>query len=294
MAQTDHTQQTSDLAADTLEAFIPQFNQMIQNADAMAAKINELAQERSELIQYKNQAEGYKRQNVEMQHTIERMQADLLLAEQNAYKLIELTKDHKKLSIEDQAKQRNLDLARARSDALQKELSELKGGDNPKRLKEQIKRIKNKSAEKDKQIASLKSEAKQYRRDIKESQSRLNMAIEKIQQLQLKHSNVGIYHSGDYHLIVWPQSTPIQNAEGRIIKCQPLLLMHQSGTGRLITFDSETNGCCIHKAPKGGTRIPKEIEQFAEDWLFKVNSIQNGEIKPEDLQSTNLNAEVAA
>lgn len=284
-------------AANSLEHFIGLFNAMIQDSDRMADTINHQNAKLEDYHHHKNRAEGYANQIVEMeqeigdlQNEVEELKSILLTAEKVAHAKMKLEKDNQALA-------RELEMSRTRSNELQRQLNELKGGDNPKKLREQIKRIKEKSKEKDAKNERLERENKQYRKDNQELKVKQNQAIEKIKQLKLEKQNMdftGLFHKDEHHLILWPQVITSKNAEtGDIHQSRALLHMHQSGTAKLISYDMETNSVVIHKAPAGGVRIPKDVQQFAEDWLFNVNVTQSGNVTPRDLMQTDLNSQAA-
>ncbi|WP_274014975.1 hypothetical protein [Vibrio parahaemolyticus] len=284
-------------AADTLEAFLGHFNQMVEESDRMAETINQQNAKLEDYHHHKNRAEGYANQMVEMekeigelQETIEEMKSILVRAEKVAQAKMKLESENQRLT-------RELEMSRTRSNELQRQINELKGGDNPKKLREQIKRVKEKSKEKDDKNARLERENKQYRQENQDLKVKQNQAIEKIKRLQLEKQNMdftGLFHKDEHHLILWPQVITSKNEEtGETHQSRALLHMHQSGTAKLISYDVATNTIVTHKAPPGGVRIPKDVQQFAEDWLFNVNVSQNGNVTPNDLVQTNLNSEAA-
>lgn len=287
----------NNTAADCLEEFVYNFNKMIQESDKMADTINYLNEKMVDYHAQKNRAEGYANQIVameteigEMQNRAEKMEAIIATAEVVA-------KAKLKLEQNNQALTRELEMSRNRSKELQRQLNELKGGDNPKKLREQIKRLKEKSLEKDAKNSRLEREAKLYRKDISDIKINYHAAIDKIKTLKAEKQNIdftGLYHNGDHHLILWPQVITSKNeASGEVHQSRALLHMHQSGAARLITFDVNNNTSMIHKAPAGGLRISKDAQHFADEWLFNVNVIQNGNVTPKDLQSTDLNSVIA-
>ena len=284
-------------AANSLEHFIKLFNKMILESDQMADTINHLNAKLEDYHHHKNRAEGYANQIVDMEKEIGELQEELedlkgilLTAEKVAHAKMKLEKDNQALT-------RELEMSRNRAKELQRQLNEIKGGDNPKKLREQIKRIKEKSKEKDTKNARLEREAKQYRHEIQDLKVKQNQAIEKIKQLKLEKQNMdftGLFHKDDHHLILWPQVITSQNADtGETHQSRALLHMHQSGTARLISYDMDNNAIVTHKAPAGGVRIPKDVQQFAEDWLFNVNVTQDGNVTPRDLAQTDLNSKAA-
>lgn len=287
----------NNAAADTLESFVHLFNKMVLESDQMAETINIQNAKLEDYHHHKNRAEGYANQIVEMENEIGELQTELedlksilLTAEKVAHAKMKLEKDNQALT-------RELEMSRNRAKELQRQINELKGGDNPKKLREQIQRVKEKSKEKDARNARLEREAKQYRQDIQGLKVQQNQAIEKIKRLQLEKQNMdftGLFHKDEHHLILWPQVITSQNAElGEMHQSRALLHMHQSGTARLISYDMDNNTIVTHKAPAGGVRIPKDVQQFAEDWLFNVNVTQNGDVTPSDLMQTDLNSKAA-
>ncbi|NMU07196.1 hypothetical protein, partial [Vibrio parahaemolyticus] len=64
-------------AADTLEAFIGQFNDMIKDSDRMADTINHLNAKLEDYHHHKNRAEGYANQIVDMEKEIGDLQDEL-------------------------------------------------------------------------------------------------------------------------------------------------------------------------------------------------------------------------
>lgn len=283
----------ADIAREGLEAFIISFNHMLEESESnhetlerQEEIIKTLQSKNLELALYKNEAEGYKRQVKAQQSEIDDIKEKLLLAEQNQ-------KSHIANSQRCQSLERELEMTRKKAQELSRQLAELKGGANPEKLKAQIKRVKDKSLAKNKRITRLETESKQYKYEIKKLKTNYQDALTKIETLSTEKSNLdftGIYHNGDHHLVLWPQVNTIQKPDGSQYTCRSLLWMHQSGTGKLITFDKDNMAANLCKPPKGGVKIPEKVRQFADDWLFNVNVTQNGVVTPEDLKQTNLNA----
>tara|TARA_R110002033_G_scaffold171199_1_gene218029 strand:- start:10516 stop:11400 length:885 start_codon:yes stop_codon:yes gene_type:complete len=280
-------------AANSLEAFIALFNDMIKQSELMADTINHqtnevtrLKDQASTATLLKNQVDGYKRkidadtdQINQLETRTEEMSKLLLQAEKNAHTQMGLV--------------RELEMSRAKSAELQRQLTELKGPDSPARLKEQLKRVKAKSEEKSLKITRLETEAKTFKKQLADADQRDRRAVDKINSLiteKNSQSLTGILHDGNNHLIMWPQENTVQGQSGDIYNCRSLFYMHQSGTGRLITFDKENMTAVICKPPKGGIYIPANVKRFAEDWLFNVNVTQNGTVTPSDIKMTDLNS----
>jgi seryl-tRNA synthetase len=104
-----------------------------------------------------------------------------------------------------------------------------------------------------------------------------------------KSSVSGIFHKGKDHLNIWDQSVTMQRDDGSTFDSRALLYIHQSGRGGLITYDpiAQTSHLCA--SPPGGLRPGDDCIQVAKDWMFKVNELQDGEVKDEDLCATNYN-----
>ncbi len=283
----------TDIAADSLTNFVSQFNQMIEESDRQDAEITSLKwqiddqakKHTSNEALLQNQIDGYKRQNEEILKTIEQqislissMGADLQQAEKNAHKHMGTV--------------RELEMSRNKANELQKQLTLLKSQGNAKQLKEQVGRIKDKSKEKDKKITRLEQEKKALDKKVSDGLMRERQSIEKIKTLQSENKNIdftGIYHKGDHHLVMWPQVNKVVGHDGETYECRSLLYMHQSGTGKLITFDKNNMASVLCKSPAGGLRLPADVRSFADDWLFNVNVTQNGNVSPQDMKMTDLN-----
>lgn len=262
-------------SSELLEAFIHKFNGVIEKSDDLAGKINIL----------NSQLDGYKRQCSEQTKEIEQLKATNA---QHEAVLIEAEGIAKKaMGMNDEISRLKMQMATA-----QDQLKKYKGEGDPVRLKKQIKRLKENGTENQKRIKSLETGIKEERTNREKAQVNLNNAIGKISELQkqLAHdTGSGLYHNGEHHLIIWPQKTKMQDDEGRTFEGRSLLYLHQSGRGGLITFNPETNQTNLCAAPKGGLRPSVECKDFAADWLYKVNDIQEGIIQEEDMMPVNYN-----
>lgn len=262
-------------SSDLLEAFIHKFNGVIEESDDLAGQINILT----------SQLDGYKRQCGEQTKEIEQLKATNT---QHEAALIEAEGIAKKaMGMNDEISRLKMQVATA-----QDQLKKYKGEGDPARLKKQIKRLKENGTENQKRIKSLETGIKEERTNREKTQVNLNNAIGKISELQkqLAHdTGSGLYHNGEHHLIIWPQKTKMQDDEGRTFEGRSLLYLHQSGRGGLITFNPETNQANLCAAPKGGLRPSVECKDFAADWLYKVNDIQEGIIQEEDMMPVNYN-----
>lgn len=261
-----------------LEAFIHKFNDVIEESDLQAGEINQLA----------DQLAGYKRQCQAQTEEIRLLKEEnsacrnlALEAETIANKSLGLQRERDKLK--DQVKQ------------LQEQYTQLKGGDNPKRLREQIKRLKEANTKHQTRAKTLTSDGAKYRAELSQREKAINERDREIDQLkkQLSHdTGSGLYHDNQHHLIIWPQKTKMQRPDGVIFEGRSLLYLHESGRGGLITFDPE-NGAALCAAPRGGLRPSNDCVDFAQNWLYKVNELQDGIVKEVDMVPVNYNGKMS-
>lgn len=165
---------------------------------------------------------------------------------------------------------------------------------NPKKLKEQIKRVKEATQKAQARCDKLELEAKEYRKEIAHLSDQRTHAVNKV--IELKHklehnTGAGLYHNGEHHLIIWPQKTKMQREDGTQFESRSLLYLHQSGRGGLITHAPQ-DGAQLCAAPKGGLRPSKNTLEFAQNWLRQVNDIQNGVVTDADMIPVNFNAQL--
>lgn len=159
------------------------------------------------------------------------------------------------------------------------------------KLKEQNKRLKSGNTEKDARISQLERDNSKARHDLTTAQRQSIEAHTKIDllQRQLAHdTGSGLYHNGEHHLIIWPQKTKFQRPDGSTFEARSLLYMHQSGRGGLFTY-SEESGTMFAASPKPGLKPSKEVQEFAHNWLFKVNSLQDGIVHESDMVPVDFN-----
>lgn len=257
-----------------LEAFIHKFNDVIEESDDHAGQINQLT----------DQLAGYKRQCQAQAEEIRQLKEEnttcrnlALEAEAIANKSLGLQRERDKLK--DQVKQ------------LQQQYTQLKGGDNPKRLREQVKRLKEANTKHQGRVKTLEHDGAKYRAELTRREKTIHerdCEIDKLQK-QLSHdTGSGLYHDNQHHLIIWPQKTKMQRPDGTIFEGRSLLYLHQSGRGGLITFDPE-NGARLCAAPKGGLRPSNDCVDFAQNWLYKVNELQDGVVNEVDMVPVNYN-----
>lgn len=260
---------------DLLEAFLQSYNQQNADWDAMVSENSSLSQ----------QLDGYKRQA----HT----QADEIakLEEENAF-CREMAKRAEEIANQSNGLQQELATARKQILELRNKVKELNGEGSAKKLKAQVKRLKDKDAEQKKRIASQEQVIKTLRSTLEQRGKQLNQTIDKVEQLkmQLAHdTGSGLFHKDEHHLIIWPQKTKMQDQNGNQFEGRSLLYLHQSGRGGLMTYNPETEEVNLCAAPRGGLRPSEDLKEFATNWLYKVNVIQEGVVNAEDMTPVNYN-----
>ncbi len=174
---------------------------------------------------------------------------------------------------------------------LQQVLASYGGVAGLKKLKEQVKRLQDGGAEKDARISQLERDNSKARHDLTTAQRQAIDAHAKIDQLQrqLAHdTGSGLYHNGEHHLIIWPQKTKLQREDGTTFEGRSLLYMHQSGRAALFYYN-EQDGTALAPSPKGGLKPSAAVQEFAHNWLFKVNSLQGGVVHPADMEPVDYN-----
>ena len=179
----------------------------------------------------------------------------------------------------------------AQLSAAQQVISAAGGVNGISKLREQVKRLKDGNAEKDARISQLERDNSKARHDLTTAQRQSIEAHTKIDllQRQLAHdTGSGLYHNGEHHLIIWPQKTKFQRPDGTTFESRSLLYMHQSGRGALFTY-SEEGGTVCAASPKPGLKPTREVQEFAHNWLFKVNSLQGGVVHPADMEPVDYN-----
>ncbi|WP_025740898.1 hypothetical protein [Salinivibrio socompensis] len=268
-------QLTEHDSATLLEALIVRHNQESTEFDDLVSLATRAEQER----------DGYKRQA----HT-QAKEIDTLKQENE--KLTAIALDAEKLASATNALRAERDQLKGQIRAAQKTIQELRGGDSPKKLREQNKRLKEKSQEKEKRNERLMRENKAYNQENRDLQAKLNKAVQKVAELQkqLEHdTGSGLYHNKEHHLIIWPQKTKMQRPDGSLFESRSLLYLHQSGRGGIVSYDPDTNSAALCAAPKNGLRMSKDTIEFAQNWLYKVNELQDGVVTEEDMIPVNYN-----
>lgn len=174
---------------------------------------------------------------------------------------------------------------------LQQVLASYGGVAGLKKLKEQVKRLQDGNADKEARLRQLQQDNSKYRHDLTATQRQTIEAHAKIDELQrqLAHdTGSGLYHNGEHHLIIWPQKTKLQREDGSTFEGRSLLYMHQSGRAALFYYN-EQDGTVLAQSPKGGLKPSAATQEFAHNWLFKVNSLQGGVVHPADMEPVDYN-----
>lgn len=257
-----------------LSAFVVRFNDLSDQLD-------EVSQERDELS---IQTAGQHAQTLDLQARIddlERQNASLCEAALRVNQLVgqvnTLNQAHGNLQ--------------AQLSAAQQVISAAGGVNGIGKLREQVKRLKERNAEKDARIGQLERDNSKASHDLTTAQRQTIEAHTKIDQLQrqLAHdTGSGLYHNGEHHLIIWPQKTKMERPDGSVFESRALLYMHQSGRGALVSYNDQ-GGTALCASPKGGLKPSKEVMEFAHNWLFKVNSLQGGTVQESDMVPVDFN-----
>lgn len=257
-----------------LAAFVPSFNDL-------TGQLDEVSQERDELS---IQNATLHTQILDLQARIADLEKENESCREAARKAEKIGKDSIALQTEKARLQEQLN-------QLQQVVSSYGGVNGINKLKEQVKRLQNGNAEKDARISQLERDNGKARHDLTIAQRQAIEAHTKIDllQRQLAHdTGSGLYHNGEHHLIIWPQKTKFQRPDGTTFEARSLLYMHQSGRGGLFTY-SEEGGTMFAASPKPGLKPSKEVQEFAHNWLFKVNSLQGGIVQESDMVPVDFN-----
>lgn len=273
-------------SSDTLTKFVEQYNAE-QIEQEQQATIHALYRQNTsdEIAILKSKLEAEKRFNAELQDQAKQDAIDLNRAAKAVENGVKLASQTTALNNTIASLQSQLKTAQEKV----RELNQL----NPKKLKEQIKRVKEATEKSQARCSKLEIEAKEYRKEIAHLSEQRNIAVNKVAELKHKldhNTGAGLYHNGEHHLIIWPQKTKMQREDGTQFESRSLLYLHQSGRGGLITHDPQ-DGAQLCAAPKGGLRPSKATLEFAQNWLSQVNDIQNGVVTGADMIPVNFNAD---
>ncbi|GEK08908.1 hypothetical protein [Pseudoalteromonas peptidolytica] len=263
-----------------IEAAVTAFNKQIEESEQLADELEVL---KSQLAGYKRQVAKQTDQILELKEVDAKSQADL---ERSEVALKQALKEAQKHA----ATQRELIHCKNQLSELQKQWREA----NPKKLQAQIKRTKESKEKFEARCKKLETEAQEYKKEIAHHKDRVNTATNKVIELSKKLAfthGTGLYHNDNDHLIYWPQQTKMEREDGSTYTSTSLLYMHQSGRGAIISQDPELGGAQMCAAPRGGLKPKQSTLEFASNWLMKVNDLQGGEVREEDMIPVNHNPE---
>ncbi len=264
-----------------LELFIDSFNKSNEQYNAL---LDDLKRTESKLEAEKRFTQSQAEQIAKQQEKIKELEA---YQDKSESALTEALKNAQHLT----ATKRELTVAKNQLAALQKQWNEA----NPKKLKEQIKRVKEQNEKLSARNKKLDIEAKEYRKEIAHHKEKTTIATNKVIELKQQlamNTGAGLFHKGTDHLLYWPQQTIMERPDKSRFKSTSLLYMDQCGRGGLVSLDPETGKAQLCAAPKGGLRISKETVEFAQNWLHKVNELQDGEVYEEDMIPVNHNVDL--
>lgn len=265
-----------------LAAFVTRFNDLTQSYENI-----ETALKLSEQL-----GESWKRAHTEKQNELTELIKLNELIESENKRCRELALEAERIANASVAVQRERDTLKTQLKVVQQELTKLKGGDNPAKLREQIHNVKTKNAALVKSEAQAKRDGALLRKERDQARTETQRAIDKIKALhkELAHNTgAGIFHKGQDHLIIWPQNLTMAREDGSTFSGRGLLYLHKSGRGGLMTYDPST-GTHLCAAPKQGLKPSNDTIDFAHNWLYKVNEIQTGIVHDDDLKSIDYNA----
>lgn len=273
--------------------------------EMMVARYNLEALEFDRLAEYNDQLESeHAEQAGRIQELLHQLSALQQRSEEQALQLAALTErntwleaEHEKsiaslkkaeiIAREAVSQKRQLEAAQAALNGVRQELTQLKGPDNPKKLREQVKRLKDKNTELTAKSERLQREGNQYRAELKTERDMVQHLRKELYTQEVKHANTTftrLWTEGEHHIMLWPEAITVQDVTtGEASKGRALLYMHNSMRGALLTLDETTGSARMGTSPKGGLKPSKAAKQFADNWLYKVNSLQNGDVKTEDL-----------
>lgn len=151
--------------------------------------------------------------------------------------------------------------------ALEKEVAEMKGGANPKKLKEQIARTKEKNKELQRGNDQLKEQNRKYRTEHISMRKDLRDSLLRNTQLSLTRT----FKQDGHELWLVPSKLGMERGRGKEF-ILTLLHLAPNGVGYLVTvmdgeisLDNQVIEC-------GLPPMPQEMYEHAETWLSKVEA----------------------
>ncbi len=255
-------------SSELLTAFVNEYNVEQEHAEKIEQRLVT-----AELIILQQ-----KEQIAELARKVTEQDADLITASKGIADAEKLQKHHL-------AKQSEVMLLKNQLKDTQQALTMANNAGLLKKQKEQIRRVKEASELKDKKISNLERKLNEANNDLTHAnadKAACKKIVEKLKQKELKNEAQGLYHHGDHHLVIWPQKAEMLRPDGSTFQGTNLLYLHQSGNGAFITFDPQNNKSMLCPPPENGLNPSSEVKEFAHNWLFRVNQLQQGEIKDND------------
>lgn len=229
-----------------LQDALNQFQDMQDEIDSLRT----LLLEKNIALDEKEKTIGELREKIEINHKVEAA----------ASKAMALTNVNAKLMY-------SLEQEKQKTQKLQREVAELKGSDNPKRLREQVARTKEKNKELQRGNDLLKEQNKSYRVEHVTLRKDLKDAL--IRNTQLALTNV--FSKDGHELWLVPSKLGMDRGRG---KEMVLVLLHlaPNGIGYLVTVQNGEISLDKDVLNKDLPAMPQEMYEHAEVWLSKVES----------------------
>lgn len=241
---------------DQLQDVLNEYEQMKESVEALQLKLLEKSCE------------------LDQAHTkIEQLQKDAMISdkvEQTASKALALSNINQKLIYSVEQHQMKIK-------SLENELRDMKGNNNPKKLKDQVNRLKDKNKELTKGNDLLKLNNKQYRSDVNKLRKDLKNQLISRMHLAMTHA----FTKDGHELWLVPTKLGIDRGHGNErIMC--LLHLAPNGIGYLVTvMNGEIH---LDKEVANLPKMPQEMYDHAEAWLAKVEA-QNYAVTDADLMA---------
>ena len=230
-------QQTElDLSQADISAIMSQsvhnFNALIDENDTLSEEVNLL----------NSQLSGYKRQSANQLQELSHAQTAIELAKQEIAALKSHLVNQEKAAQTLKQLEAKITSQKETISAQQKQISELKGPGSPSRLREQIKRLKTKSGEKEKTVKAKTALAATYKKERDNYQAMYNAALDKIKTNT--NGVTRIWSQDHHHVYMWPESIDLQDRETKEITHErPLLYLHGTGNAAMFMLDDKNKAC---------------------------------------------------
>lgn len=260
-------------ASAALEVFINQFNGLVSDHNQILEENDELKAALEHTDEIISNAESLKQ--------------ELAIAQGNVKKLTEGA--NKTTTI---ATAQAVELAKLREQVSmqQAEINRYKamGIDRLKSQNQRLSESNNELTSKNNRLTHEKATVESSLRKLQKSYNELEEETIRIGRELSRNQGTGIYHQDGHHLVVWPQKLKVQDPNGDEFDCTALLYLHRSGRGGLITYSHE-KGAQLCSAPVGGLKPSAGTIEYAKNWLYKVNVLQNGEPSHSDMMAVDYN-----